>query len=381
MLSCVTWSGSRGEEGVWKVLEIVSMVGKKGEYIYGLGGSCEGAKESPWCPGCRCGMLFDIQGMMKSRERFHTLQMCEGGWEKSYESGRTPCWKKSIEVWLVPRISQLVMVWVSNGLFRRFITLLRYFIFYLNIDLCQQCLYCSKMYSSICAFIPHLCRDQKERIVYLSAKQLPEDGCAFEHDSNLLSFVHESHCDPFVHPADDDSSDTEADCENASINPEQPPVRTRIYGTPQIHSRLAGKLNSNVYFDNFDDDIDLWSQWSCEEEYWLAHSRNKHNLRRAAINELVRNSMMATITNLTWSHTLLKRSNKMSYMMGIVSGKSSKVYFNHLADPINHRDNDYTHCFYRNAVECFQFLMQQPVFRKNMSYAPAMKFNDVEERL
>jgi len=116
------------------------------------------------------------------------------------------------------------------------------------------------MYSSICAFIPHLCRDQKERIVYLSAKQLPEDGCAFEHDSNLLSFVHESHCDPFVHPADDDSSDTEADCENASINPEQPPVRTRIYGTPQIHSRLAGKLNSNVYFDNFDDDIDLWSQ-------------------------------------------------------------------------------------------------------------------------
>ena len=30
--------GSRGEEGVSKVLEIVSKVGRQGEYIYGLGG-------------------------------------------------------------------------------------------------------------------------------------------------------------------------------------------------------------------------------------------------------------------------------------------------------------------------------------------------------
>jgi len=30
--------GSRGEEGMSKVLEIVSKVGRQGEYIYGLGG-------------------------------------------------------------------------------------------------------------------------------------------------------------------------------------------------------------------------------------------------------------------------------------------------------------------------------------------------------
>jgi hypothetical protein len=30
--------GSRGEEGVSKILEIVSKVGRQGEYIYGLGG-------------------------------------------------------------------------------------------------------------------------------------------------------------------------------------------------------------------------------------------------------------------------------------------------------------------------------------------------------
>jgi len=36
--SRVMGCGSRGVESVWKVLQIVSMVGRKGEYIYGLGG-------------------------------------------------------------------------------------------------------------------------------------------------------------------------------------------------------------------------------------------------------------------------------------------------------------------------------------------------------
>jgi len=33
----VRYGSTRGEEGVSKVLEIVSMVGRQGEYIYGLG--------------------------------------------------------------------------------------------------------------------------------------------------------------------------------------------------------------------------------------------------------------------------------------------------------------------------------------------------------
>ena len=36
--SGVMQCGSRGEEGVSKVLEIVGEVGRQGEYIYGLGG-------------------------------------------------------------------------------------------------------------------------------------------------------------------------------------------------------------------------------------------------------------------------------------------------------------------------------------------------------
>jgi hypothetical protein len=186
-------------------------------------------------------------------------------------------------------------------------------------DLRQQCLYCSNMYSYIGAYITHLCRDHKVRIVYASAEQLPDDGFANEHDTILLPFVHEPHHDPFFHPSDDDSSVTEADSENACIDPEQPPVRTRTCGTPHLDNCLAGKPISMEYFDIFNDDIDLWSLFSCKEEYRLEHWCVKHNLSRAAINKLSRNPTMATVSNFTSSHTVFKRWNKMSCTMGINS--------------------------------------------------------------
>jgi hypothetical protein len=67
--------------------------------------------------------------------------------------------------------------------------------------------------------------------------------------------------------------------------------------------------------------------------------------------------------------------------MVIDSWKSSKVCYNHLANPNNHCDDDYTRFFYRNPVECIEFLMQQPAFREHISYAPAKEFNDAEERI
>ena len=85
-----------------------------------------------------------------------------------------------------------------------------------------------------------------------------------EHDSILLLFIHKPHCDPFLHPSEDDFSDTALDCEKASIDPEQPPVWTGIDGTPHLDNRLAGKPISNGYFDNFDDEIDLWSLLCCK---------------------------------------------------------------------------------------------------------------------
>jgi hypothetical protein len=124
-------------------------------------------------------------------------------------------------------------------------------------DLRQQCLYCLKAYFYIGAYITHLRRDHKARIVYLSAEQLPDDGFAIKHDSILLPFVHEPHNYHFLHPSDNDSSDPEADTVSACIDPENPPVRTPICGTPHLDNRLAGKPISNEYFDVFDDEIDL----------------------------------------------------------------------------------------------------------------------------
>ena len=65
--------------------------------------------------------------------------------------------------------------------------------------------------------------------------------------------------------------------------------------------------------------------------------------------------------------------------MGIDSSKSGTLYYNRLADPDNLRDNDYTHFFYRNLVQCIEFLMQPPFFREHISYAPAKEFNNAEE--
>jgi hypothetical protein len=75
------------------------------------------------------------------------------------------------------------------------------------------------MYSYIGTYISYLRRDQKERIVYVSAEQLPDDGFAIEHDCILLPLVNDPHPDPFLHASDAESSDIEADCENACIDP------------------------------------------------------------------------------------------------------------------------------------------------------------------
>jgi len=92
-------------------------------------------------------------------------------------------------------------------------------------------------------------------IVYVSAEQLPEDGFAIGHDSILVLFVHEPPRFPFLHLADDDSSVAEANTDNACINPEQPPVRTHICGTPHLDNRPADKPISHEYFDIFNDEI------------------------------------------------------------------------------------------------------------------------------
>jgi len=71
-------------------------------------------------------------------------------------------------------------------------------------DIHQQCVYSSKRYTYIGASHTHLCCDHKERIVHISAEQLPDDAFATKHDSILLPFAHVPHCHRFLYPSDDE---------------------------------------------------------------------------------------------------------------------------------------------------------------------------------
>jgi hypothetical protein len=207
------------------------------------------------------------------------------------------------------------------------------------------------MDSYIGTYITHLHRNHKEKIVYVAAELLANDGFGIQSNSIQLPFIPEMHSDPLLHHSDDDSIDTEAGSENACIDPEQPPVRTRIYGSPHFNNRLSSKRISNKYFNIFDDEIDLCSPLSCEEEYRLAHLCVKHYMSKAAINKHFWNPTMATISNFTSSHTLFKRLNKMSETIGIHSWKSGNVCNNRLANPNNLCEDDSTCFFFRNPVE------------------------------
>jgi hypothetical protein len=207
------------------------------------------------------------------------------------------------------------------------------------------------------------------------------DGAILRRRNYFFPMVHEPHRSPSLHPSDDDYSDTEADSKNTYSDPEQQHVRTCIHGTPLLDNCLVGNHISKDYFGIFDNEMDLWLPFSCDEEYRLAQCCIEYNMSRAAIYKLFRNPMMATVTSMTSSHTLFKWLNKISNAMGIDSWKSGKVCYNRLADTKNLRNHDYTHFLHRNPVECIEFLLQQPAFREHISSAPAEELNDAEQHI
>jgi hypothetical protein len=83
-------------------------------------------------------------------------------------------------------------------------------------------------------------------------------------------------------------------------------------------------------FNIFNDQIDQWAPFSCEEEYHLAHWCVKHKLSRAAINELMK--LQGVNTNFTSAYSLYTKIDEMTYALGIDSWKSGKVSY---TGPVN----------------------------------------------
>jgi len=201
------------------------------------------------------------------------------------------------------------------------------------------------MYVYIGVHITHLWGDHKDRIVYIPANQLPDVCFAIEHHNIPFVSIYDRYDNLFFYFLHDDSSDTEANGGNAHIDPEQSPVRMHHNDTPHFANRQARKPIRNVYFKIGNKDIDLYSPYSHEEMYWIAHWCVKHNLSRAAIDPLFRNHTMANVSNLTFAQTLFKRVNIMLHAVDIDSRKSRKEGINCLANPNILQVNDCT-CFF-----------------------------------
>lgn len=75
------------------------------------------------------------------------------------------------------------------------------------------------------------------------------------HDSILLPFIYKPHGNYFLHPANDQSTDTDAESDDPCIDPEQCPVPTQKCDTPHIDNCLANKPGRKEYFDIFNEEI------------------------------------------------------------------------------------------------------------------------------
>jgi len=79
-----------------------------------------------------------------------------------------------------------------------------------------------KTYSYIGAFITHLHCQHKDKIVHISAKHLPDDGGAIEHDNTVHPFVYELQQNIFLRNSNNDTSDTDGYSRIGCTNQDQP---------------------------------------------------------------------------------------------------------------------------------------------------------------
>jgi hypothetical protein len=122
------------------------------------------------------------------------------------------------------------------------------------------------MYSYIDAYLCHFHRDHKERTVFEWDKELQEDVDVITQSRISLWFFYSPHFNPSHDASDHDYSDTQADFNTVWIDPQQPPVRSSIYGNTQLDNPLARKLIYKEYLNCLNNEIDLGSPLSCQEE-------------------------------------------------------------------------------------------------------------------
>jgi hypothetical protein len=210
-------------------------------------------------------------------------------------------------------------------------------------------------------------------------EQIPDEEYTITADNDILRPDYLSLCpdDPFQF-SDDDSTSTDDNNGNGYTDPLQPTFKSNGLQLMTLDSCEAGKAIDDD-FDILDDKIDQWAPFPCEQEYRLAHWCVKYKLSRVAIDELMK--LQGVNMNFTSAYTLYNKIDEMTYALGIYLWKSGKVSY---ASPVDSEalwNDGKTPVYYRDPVDCIEFLFQQSAFKEHMVYAPIKDYNELGERV
>jgi hypothetical protein len=118
-----------------------------------------------------------------------------------------------------------------------------------------------------------------------------------------------------------------------------------------------------------------------EQEYQLARWAVKHHITKAAANDLLAIPGIDDVSSATSAYTLFKGVDTVVNDLELNSWQQKFVCFDMSKDGKKLPDDELTPFWYRNQVCCIEFLMKQPGYKEDITYAPSREYNAAGERM
>ncbi len=236
----------------------------------------------------------------------------------------------------------------------------------------MKCAFCRRSYSYVGAYFSHIRREHAERVRGLPPHLLPAAG--YRHRDDFIELPQASN--PVeIYPSEDSDEDNDDVIEDSDGRRLQP--KSTQQGTAITLFEHAGRPLDGT-FDLDEDDLDPFRPFSSKQEYQIASWCIKNSISRTAIDELLGIQGFQHLTNTTSAHRLFNKIDDMHYPLDESSWEQGYVCFDRLEDPNIEQTVPF---WYRNPVECIEFLLQQPAYRDHMVYAPVREYNEEGERM
>jgi len=238
-----------------------------------------------------------------------------------------------------------------------------------------KCAFCRKTYAYAGAFLNHHKREHAERVITVPGDMLPAAGYRLQGDFIELP----DYENPVEVSARHDSDDDSDDDNEFSVSIVQDSHEESPEASITVYKNAGRPLGDALELD--EDEIDPYRPFQSEQEYRIARWIVKNRISKTAVDDLFSIPGMKNVTSSSSAHTLLKRVDEMKYTIDDDSWKEGKVCFDQSVNPTSLRDSDMVSFWYRDPVECIEFLLQQPAYRDHMVYAPMHEHNEVGERM